>query len=223
MSFLLRSYISRWWRTISLDCFLTVNDAIIGVINSFSLCRADVFQIFAWLNMHLQISSSRQIFSLIESEKANGEIGRKWVRNECNRFILMYVSITAAIVIDICLRAFWTQWTETFSEYNPSLIWRTRLAWAKDCCQPHSNVQVPFMWIFIMKQVKSQVWTPKYLGQKYNFRATCGSPLWLHREVAVKLKSDSINCLQTEVKVPSGPFVQLFLFVVLQVLAHRKI
>lgn len=74
-----------------------------------------------------------------------------------------------------------------------------------------------------MEQAKIQVWTPKYLGQKYNFRAPCGCPLRLYGEVVVKLKPVCEQFVESEAKLPSGPFVQLSLFAVLQVLACGKI
>lgn len=155
------------------------------IINSFFLYRAGIFQIFAWLNTFAYIFPHPDRFSHwwnlrrpMEREEENGE------ENVCNIFLSVYVFIPPALVIEMMSESILDtmncdlQWTMAHPQYAELNFPQT-----KDCPQPPSSVQVPFMWIFIMEQAKIQVWTPKYFGQKYNTRVSCGCSLRSYREV----------------------------------------
>lgn len=122
-------------------------------IISFFLCRAGIFQIFAWLNMCVYIfPCPDRFFSLTESEKTNGERGRKW-RRECVQHISLDVGFHPSRSCD--RGNVWEHFgrNELWPSVNngPSPVRRAKLSWTKACPQPPSHVQIPFMWIFIME------------------------------------------------------------------------
>lgn len=158
----------------------------LSIINSF-LNKAGILQMFAWLNtcVYIFLNPGRFIDWIWENQWR--ERKKKW-RRKCVQHISPDVCFHPSYS---CVRDdVWEHFGhELWSSVNhsPPPTCRAKLSQTEYCPQS-SNARVPFMWIFIREQGKIQVWTPKYLGQKCNSRALCGYPLWLYREVVIKLK-----------------------------------
>lgn len=83
--------------------------------------------------MCLHISSTSQIFSLIESEKTYGEREREYgEQNVCNIFLLMYIFIPAALAIEMSESILDVmncdlQWTMAHPQYTELNFLRLRI------------------------------------------------------------------------------------------------